>query len=207
MTSLTLRSKEERMIVGEALNLLKEKYADMEEQGGTQKQHARRRQSIAEDLYNRLPQLKSFPSKESDDEDDTRLTFFQNCGTSFSQLTNQSYLGTRKAGDIKVSRRFRVDLTTSTLSVKESYYFGDYLAEVYERDLGRVQNVKRHTDNPLWFAEKDGQRVEDFCESMHMGSAERDDNNVSKILASDPSLQPHIWRSYRRNAESRGESA
>lgn len=205
MPSVTIETREERQIFGEALNLLRKKYEKMEQQGGTQVRNARRHQTLAEELDERLPSLNDFP--DGDGESERTLVFFDDCGTSFSQLTRQSFLGTRKAGDIKVARRFRVDLITSQLSVKEGYYFDDYRARVLERDLGRVEGVKRHTENPLWFAKKDGKRVEDYCRDTHQEWVERDDSIVSQILSEDSRLDAHAWRTSRRGTGSSEEAA
>lgn len=198
MPSANIETIEERTVLVEALNLLKEKYDEIEEQGGNHVRNARHRKDVADTIAGRLPAVKSFPN-ETENKPGDGLVFFANAGTSFKEVTSRSYLGTRKAGDIKVGRRFRVDLSTSKLEVKESYYFGDYCARQIDRDFGRVENVKRHTSNPLWFAKKDGKRIEDYCQSFHMGAAQRDDEMVSKILAEDSSLTPHVWRTYKRD--------
>lgn len=192
---IPINTIEERLVLAEALNLYKEKYRTIEEKGGNHVKNARHRQNVAQEMAGRLPPVNAFDTPSVNNE--SHLRFFGDAGTSFKSITPQSFLATRKAGDIKVARRFRVDLDTSKLSVKEGYYFGDYNAKEDERDLGRVQNVKRHTDNPLWGAKKDGTRLKDYCKSIHAQSVSRDDRIVLQILEEDPKLDPTAWRERR----------
>ncbi|WP_126665256.1 hypothetical protein [Haloterrigena salifodinae] len=198
--NLQIHGEHERNVIGEALNLLQEKYE------GEDREDAKSRVDASQKISNRLPPFSEFETEGEDNDTENGIVFFEDCETSFKQLTESSWLGIRQAGDIVVKRKFSVDLHTGVLDITTTYSFDGYEAKEYNRQKEPVTGIKRHTTWPLSAAEINGEPVVGYCKSIHAGSAERDEKKVSKILAEDSRLKPHIWRSYKRSESPGGVS-
>lgn len=182
---LHVPSQEARDLLVRALSRLRDELDDAE------------KEATLEKLRQNVPEQAVYQTNASDSQD---FVFFDEVDSQFVRVNDTAWRATRSSGDITVMWKFSVRRETGELKIKKCYEFGNHVidGEEWSRD---IFVEPEHGDNwPEYVTTAGGQDVEDWCRSKFFGSIGQDDRRVSELLADDPELKPHAWRSYKSNS-------